>query len=201
MFRSSVVGIGLAVAALAAFQVTGCSDSGRRSGTGQRRDDRIRRDDRGGRDNGVAGRPERAGLVRRGPPAPRPRGRRDGDHGQRRDDRHGGRLGTAVAPGLRPAALPGHVTRAAPARRTTAGLLQDRGPQSKGVKSETCTGGLWVEMDGCSFDPAGDYSCYKLPPQRTRCARPRAPGGDGLHVDMCNPCNSTGGLAGGMYLD
>src|SRR6185503_21121380 len=37
------------------------------------------------------------------------------------------------------------------------------GPQSIGFKSETCTGGLYVEQSGCSFRAGMDYSCYKIP--------------------------------------
>jgi len=36
------------------------------------------------------------------------------------------------------------------------------GPKSSGFKSETCTGGSYVEQAGCNF-PAGDYSCFKIP--------------------------------------
>ena len=31
------------------------------------------------------------------------------------------------------------------------------------MKSETCAGGVYAEMSGCSFDPSRDYSCYSLP--------------------------------------
>src|SRR4030095_12571608 len=38
------------------------------------------------------------------------------------------------------------------------------GPEKTGVKTETCTtSGIYAEMSGCSFDPAKDYSCYKIP--------------------------------------
>jgi hypothetical protein len=37
------------------------------------------------------------------------------------------------------------------------------GPEKAGVKSETCSGGTYAEMTGCSFDPSKDYSCYKVP--------------------------------------
>jgi hypothetical protein len=37
------------------------------------------------------------------------------------------------------------------------------GPLSIGFKSETCTGGSYVEQSSCSF-PDGDYSCYRIPP-------------------------------------
>ena len=76
------------------------------------------------------------------------------------------------------------------------------GPQSRGVKSETCTAGVYVEMDGCSFDPAGDYTCYKLPTvSNPMCPTTNPQAGQPCTVDMCNPCNNTGGLAGGMYND
>jgi len=40
------------------------------------------------------------------------------------------------------------------------------GPLSSGFKTETCTGGAYAEQSGtitCSFDPAGNYACYKIP--------------------------------------
>ena len=33
------------------------------------------------------------------------------------------------------------------------------GPEKQGAKSETCTGGVYAEMSGCSFDPAVNFAC------------------------------------------
>jgi len=89
------------------------------------------------------------------------------------------------------------------------------GPQSKGVKSETCTasadGGMtYAEMAGCSFDPAGNYACYKVPTAaNTVCPAGATAGTYAMPMassactvaDGCTLCNSLGGLATGQYLD
>ncbi len=36
------------------------------------------------------------------------------------------------------------------------------GPEKVGLKTETCLSGVYVE-GACQFDPARDYSCYKIP--------------------------------------
>lgn len=77
------------------------------------------------------------------------------------------------------------------------------GPEKAGAKSETCTGGVYAEMSGCSFDATKDFSCYKIPAAaNTMCpagATPQA--SQDCTVDMCVLCNSTGGLPGGHYND
>src|SRR6185295_18316346 len=77
------------------------------------------------------------------------------------------------------------------------------GPESKGVKSETCqTSGTYAEMSGCSFDPAGDYTCYKLPTAATACPADTTPqAGQACDLPTCTLCNSLQGLATGGYLD
>jgi hypothetical protein len=77
------------------------------------------------------------------------------------------------------------------------------GPEKQGGKSETCTNGIYYEMPGCAFDPDKDYSCYAIP----NAANPVCPqqvtlqAGTPCQVDHCVPCNSSGGLPGGMYTD
>jgi hypothetical protein len=77
------------------------------------------------------------------------------------------------------------------------------GPESIGVKSEMCQGGVYTEMAGCAFDPAKDYSCYSIP---SVVGNPIC--GDGMPqasapcmVPDCTLCNSQQGLPGGTYLD
>jgi hypothetical protein len=78
------------------------------------------------------------------------------------------------------------------------------GPQNIGRKSETCTASLIVEMDGCSFDPAGSFACYKIPTvANAACPAGVTPQASQACTvtDACTLCNSTGGLAAGMYMD
>ena len=78
------------------------------------------------------------------------------------------------------------------------------GPANTGVKAETCTtGGTYAEMSGCSFDPAADYSCYKIPPAtNAACPSGAAPqAGNACAVPPCMLCNSLQGLVGGQYVD
>jgi hypothetical protein len=71
------------------------------------------------------------------------------------------------------------------------------------MKSETCQGGLYVEMSGCAFDPAKDYSCYKIPTvANAACGAGETPqSSTPCSIDPCVVCNSDGGQAGGGYLD
>jgi len=71
------------------------------------------------------------------------------------------------------------------------------GPKSVGFKSETCTGGSYVEQSGCSFPP-GDYSCYKVPTAiDATCPTTAAPQANtACTVLDCVPCNLNGN-----YLD
>jgi len=80
------------------------------------------------------------------------------------------------------------------------------GVEGQGAKSETCTGGVYVEAVLCAFDPAKDYSCYKLPPDSSRTGNPTCPAqppreSAACTVDHCVVCNSSGGLPGGVYID
>ena len=62
---------------------------------------------------------------------------------------------------------------------------------------------VYIEMSGCLFDPAADYSCYKI----STVANAACPAGlptdsmDCGTVPHCVLCNSLGGLAGGFYND
>jgi hypothetical protein len=59
------------------------------------------------------------------------------------------------------------------------------GPEKSGAKSETCTGGVYAEMSGCSFDSAKDFACYKIPAAaNTMCPRADAAG-------VADPARST----------
>ena len=76
------------------------------------------------------------------------------------------------------------------------------GPEKTGVKSETCTGGVYAEMSGCSFDPATNFACYKIPAAaNTVCPAGTPQASTDCTVDHCVVCNSTGGLPGGGYSD
>jgi hypothetical protein len=81
------------------------------------------------------------------------------------------------------------------------------GPEKIGVKSETCVlhgnSGEYAEMSGCSFDPARDYSCYKIPSTaNVACPAGVTPmASAACDVPPCMLCNSTGGLYGGQYFD
>jgi len=77
------------------------------------------------------------------------------------------------------------------------------GPEKTGVKSETCSAAKYAEMSGCSFDPAADYTCYKIPTaSNAACPAGVMPAASSAcTVDHCVLCNSTGGLPGGMYSD
>jgi hypothetical protein len=76
------------------------------------------------------------------------------------------------------------------------------GPEKTGVKSDTCTGGVYAEMSGCLFDPARDYSCYKLPSvSMATCGTGVPLAGASCDVATCQLCNSTEGLPGGGYFE
>jgi len=78
------------------------------------------------------------------------------------------------------------------------------GPQAIGRKAETCsTAGVYVEMSGCTFDPAADYSCYKIPTAaNAACPADALPQASApCMIDPCVVCNSDGGPAGGVYFD
>ena len=77
------------------------------------------------------------------------------------------------------------------------------GPVKEGAKSETCTGGVYAEMSGCSFDPTKEFSCYRIP----SAANPSCPAGVTpessfpCDVPHCTLCNSLQGIVGGSYFD
>jgi len=71
------------------------------------------------------------------------------------------------------------------------------GPQSIGFKSETCTGGLYVEQSGCSFPDNMDYACYKIPATvSTTCPAAVPQASQNCEVAECTLCN-----VGGLYAD
>jgi hypothetical protein len=71
------------------------------------------------------------------------------------------------------------------------------GPQSIGFKSETCTGGIYAEQSGCSFETSMDYSCYKIPASVSATCPATAPqASQPCTVAPCTPCN-----VAGNYLD
>jgi hypothetical protein len=71
------------------------------------------------------------------------------------------------------------------------------GPLSIGFKSETCTGGLYVEQSGCSFPAGQNYACYKIPPTiSTTCPTTAPQASQACTVAECTLCN-----VGGTYLD
>ena len=75
----------------------------------------------------------------------------------------GGAAGTSGG-GFGQPACPSTVAKGAACAATDLPLCYKAcGPEKTGVKSETCAGGVYIEMSGCSFDPGRDYSCYSLP--------------------------------------
>ena len=57
-------------------------------------------------------------------------------------------------------------------------------------------------MSGCSFDPAMNFACYKIPAAaNTACPAGTPQASTDCTVDHCVVCNSTGGLPGGGYSD
>jgi hypothetical protein len=76
------------------------------------------------------------------------------------------------------------------------------GPEAEGVRSEICqSSGVYTEAMGCSYDPARDYACYRIPSEPdARCAVGQAPqAGKPCDVAPCTSCNTRQGLAGGEY--
>jgi len=70
------------------------------------------------------------------------------------------------------------------------------GPLSIGFKSETCTGGVYVEQSDCSFPP-GDYACYKIPAAiSATCPTTTPQASQPCAVAECTLCN-----VAGNYLD
>ncbi|HMF40586.1 MAG TPA: hypothetical protein VKQ32_07825, partial [Polyangia bacterium] len=135
-----------------------------------------------------------------------------------------GGTGTGGTPGFGQPACPGTVAKGLGCAPSDPQLCyKNCGPQNIGRKSETCSpnpdGGItdggttssYTEMTGCAYDPAGDYSCYKVPTTANSACPAPADGGTGTFgmpqasqacsVATCTPCNSLGGLATGQYLD
>ncbi len=70
------------------------------------------------------------------------------------------------------------------------------GPEKSGVKSETCTAGVYAE-GSCVFDPAKDFSCYKIPGTTpAACPTTAIQSGAACTVPDCTVCGGTTG-----YLD
>jgi hypothetical protein len=119
----------------------------------------------------------------------------------------GGSTGTGAAGaggGFGQPACPSTVTKGGPcASVDTQFCYKTCGPESLGLKSETCTGGVYAEMSGCSFDPARDYSCYRIPAiANDACAAGGTPQANGpCTINACTLCNDNRGLPGGFYLD
>jgi hypothetical protein len=116
----------------------------------------------------------------------------------------GGAGGTTVATSFEP--LCANLVTAAGVAPTKNGICVDGdpqlcyktcGPQSIGFKSETCTAGVYVEQSGCSFPPAADYSCYKIPAAIDASCPAETPQASTVcTVAPCTLCNVNGG-----YLD
>src|SRR5262245_47109998 len=72
------------------------------------------------------------------------------------------------------------------------------GPEKTGVKSETCSGGVYAEMSGCSFDVTRDYSCYAIPSTANLACPQNAiiQASTPCGVDRCVLCNDISGLPG-----
>jgi hypothetical protein len=71
------------------------------------------------------------------------------------------------------------------------------GPLSIGYKSETCTGGLYVEQSGCSFPAGQSYACYKIPTSVSpTCPATTPQASQACTVAECTPCN-----VANQYLD
>jgi hypothetical protein len=76
------------------------------------------------------------------------------------------------------------------------------GPSSVGFKTETCNGGVYVEGSTCQFDPAGDYSCYKLPDTVPASCPATAPQSTmACSVPTCTVCGGTATAQTTGYLD
>lgn len=70
------------------------------------------------------------------------------------------------------------------------------GPKSVGFKSETCSGGTYLEQSGCSFPAGIDYSCYKIPSVIDPSCPTTAPqASQPCSVADCVPCNVNGGYS------
>jgi hypothetical protein len=97
--------------------------------------------------------------------------------------------GTTTVPSGGATTVPGTLctTQAKGAACTTAGETCNKtcGPNKTGYKSETCTGGQFVEGD-CTF-PAADYACYKV--TTTTAACPTGTKSGDPCTGECTPCS------------
>ncbi|HEY5282071.1 MAG TPA: hypothetical protein VIM14_04710 [Polyangia bacterium] len=76
------------------------------------------------------------------------------------------------------------------------------GPESKGYKSETCSGGTYAEQSGCSFPTDGNYACYKLPTTADPTCPTTAPQANtACTVAACVVCGGTDTAQTTGYLD
>jgi len=100
-------------------------------------------------------------------------------------------------------ACPGTVTKGGPCTTTDIPLCYKAcGPESIGVKSETCSTGVYMEMAGCTFDATKDYSCYSVPTTPNPACGDESPQASGAcSLPPCMLCNSSGGILGGSYID
>jgi hypothetical protein len=77
------------------------------------------------------------------------------------------------------------------------------GPDATGDRTTTCgPAGAYVEMPECNYNPAYDYSCWKIPTVAVAaCGNGVTPReGADCDINACITCNSLGGLAGGVYI-
>ena len=68
------------------------------------------------------------------------------------------------------------------------------GPEKSGVKTETCSAGSYAEGP-CAFDPAKDFSCYKVPAAgafSASCPADVITAGSPCTVADCTVCGATG---------
>src|SRR5262252_5283921 len=252
MLRSSYIGLGLAVTALLAFQLGGCSSSGgsggkggttgtagssaggtggtsaggtggtSAGGTGGTSAGGTGGTSAGGKGGSSAGTGGSSGTGGTGTGGTGTGGTGTGGTGTGGTGTGG--TGTGGTPGFGQPACPGTVAKGLGCAPSDPQLCyKNCGPQNIGRKSETCSpnpdGGItdggttssYTEMTGCAYDPAGDYSCYKVPTTANSACPAPADGGTGTFgmpqasqacsVATCTPCNSLGGLATGQYLD
>ena len=111
----------------------------------------------------------------------------------------GGSSGGAGASGFGQPACAATVAKGGTCAATDAQMCYKTcGPSGAGgVKLETCTNGAYMEMSGCSFNPANDYSCYKIvTPQSSSCPTAMPMANAACTVATCTPCNLNG-----MYAD
>jgi hypothetical protein len=68
------------------------------------------------------------------------------------------------------------------------------GPEKTGVKAETCSAAGTYTEGSCAFDPAADFSCYKIPAaEPAACPTTAIQAGAACSVPDCTVCGSTAG--------